>query len=70
MFEQQYTMTLLILMMFINIIFMLVVFSGILPVEYATPLAFLCMFLMIGKVKRDLILNVKMWEKAYKQNQD
>jgi len=70
MLEQQYAMTLLILMTFINVIFIVVVFSGILPIEYGIPLAFLCMFVMMGKVKRDLRFDVKLWENAYKQNED
>tara|TARA_R110002096_G_scaffold101389_2_gene224205 strand:+ start:172 stop:387 length:216 start_codon:yes stop_codon:yes gene_type:complete len=68
MFEQQYAMTMLIMMTISNAIFAIVMISGIIPVEYGMPLAFFFMFLMIWKTKRDLMGNVKLWENAYKRN--
>ena len=68
MFEQQYAMTMLILMTISNLIFAVFMIFEFLPVEYGMPLAFFCMYLMIWKTKRDLMGNEKLWENSYRKN--
>ena len=68
MVEQQYAMTMLILMTISNLIFAVFMIFEFLPVEYGMPLAFFCMYLMIWKTKRDLMGNEKLWENSYRKN--
>ena len=68
MFEQQYAMTMLTIMTIMNGIFGGLMVFEILPVWIGMPLAFLVMFGLIWKTKRDLMGNVKLWEDAYKRN--
>jgi len=68
MFEQQYAMSMLILMTIMNIILGILMVLEIVPVVYGMSISFLGMFGMIWKCKRDLMGNVKLWEDAYKRN--
>ena len=68
MFEQQYAMTMLTIMTIMNAIFGALMVFEILPVWLGMTLAFLGMFGMIWKTKRDLMGNVKLWEDSYKRN--
>ena len=68
MFEQQYAMTMLTIMTIMNAIFGTLMVFEILPVWFGMSLAFLGMFGMIWKTKRDLMGNVKLWEDSYKRN--
>ena len=65
MFEQQYALTALIIMTAMNAFFGALMILQILPVEYGMTLAFLGMFCIIWKTKRDLMGNVKLWENAH-----
>mgnify|MGYP003652537724 CR=1 FL=1 len=65
MYEQQYAMTMLILMTIMNVFFAGLMIFEIVPVLVGMTLAFVGMFAMIWKTKRDLIGNVKLWENAY-----
>ena len=68
MFEQQYAMSMLVLMTIMNAILAGLMIFQIIPVPYGMTLAFLGMFGMIWKTKRDLMGNVKLWEDAYHRN--
>lgn len=68
MIEQQYAMTMLILMTALNALLGILMIFEIIPVPYGMTLAFLGMFGMVWKTKRDLMGNVKLWENVYKRN--
>ena len=69
MFEQQYAMTMLIIMTTMNVFLGALMIFEIIPVEYGMSLAFFGMFGMIWKCKRDLMGNVRLWEnpKQYRE---
>ena len=64
MFEQQYAMTMLIIMTTMNAFLGALMIFEIIPVSYGMFLAFGGMFGMIWKCKRDLMGNVRLWENA------
>ena len=69
MFEQQYAMTMLIIMTTMNAFLGALMIFEIIPVSYGMFLAFGGMFGMIWKCKRDLMGNVRLWEnpKQYRE---
>lgn len=69
MFEQQYAMTMLLIMTTMNMFLGALMIFEIIPVEYGMSLAFFGMFGMIWKCKRDLMGNVRLWEnpKQYRE---
>ncbi len=72
MFEQQYAMTMLLIMTTMNVFLGIVMFAGIIPVEYGMTLACFAMCGMIWKCKVDLMGNVRLWEnpKQYRERMD
>ena len=68
MYEQQYATTMLILMTIMNVFFAGLMIFEIVPVLVGMTLAFVGMFAMIWKTKRDLVGNVKLWENVYTRN--
>jgi hypothetical protein len=72
MFEQQYAMTMLIIMTVTNVFLGIVMIAGFIPVEYGMSLAFFAMCGMIWKCKVDLMGNVRLWEnpKQYRDRMD
>ena len=68
MLEQQYATTMLILMTIMNGFFAILMITEMISVPLGMTLAFLGMFGMIWKTKRDLMGNVKLWENAYHRN--
>ena len=72
MFEQQYAMTMLIIMTVTNVFLGIVMVAGFIPVEYGMSLAFFAMCGMIWKCKMDLMGNVRLWEnpKQYRDRMD
>jgi len=62
MVEQQYAMTMLIIMTTMNVFLGALMIFGILPVGYGMSLAFFAMCGMIWKCKVDLMGNVRLWE--------
>ena len=68
MIEQQYAMTMLILMTTMNAFLGILMVAEVLSVPSGMILAFIGMFGMIWKTKRDLMGNVKLWEDAYKRH--
>ena len=62
MFEQQYAMTMLLIMTTMNVFLGIVMVAGFIPVEYGMSLAFFAMCGMIWKCKVDLMGNVRLWE--------
>jgi hypothetical protein len=72
MFEQQYAMTMLLIMTTMNVFLGIVMVAGIIPVEYGMTLAFFAMCGMIWKCKVDLMGNVRLWEnpKQYRERMD
>ena len=62
MFEQQYAMTMLIIITTMNAFLGALMIFEIIPVTYGMSLAFFGMFSMIWKCKRDLMGNVRLWE--------
>ncbi len=62
MFEQQYAMTMLIIITTMNAFLGALMIFEIIPVTYGMSLAFFGMFGMIWKCKRDLMGNVRLWE--------
>jgi hypothetical protein len=62
MFEQQYAMTMLLIMTATNIFLGVLMASEIIPVGYGMSLSFFAMFGLVWKCKRDLMGNVRMWE--------
>ena len=69
MFEQQYAMTMLIIMTTVNAFLGALMIFEIIPVVYGMSFAFFVMFGMIWKCKRDLMGNVRLWEnpKQYRE---
>ena len=69
MFEQQYAMTMLIIMTTMNAFLGALMIFEIIPVSYGMFLAFSGMFGMIWKCKVDLMGNVRLWEnpKQYRE---
>ncbi len=72
MFEQQYAMTMLLIMTTMNMFLGALMIFEIIPVEYGMSLAFFGMFGMIWKCKRDLMGNVRLWEnpKQYRERME
>jgi len=72
MFEQQYAMTMLIIMTVTNVFLGIVMVAGFIPVEYGMSLAFFAMCGMIWKCKVDLMGYVRLWEnpKQYRDRMD
>ena len=72
MFEQQYAMTMLIIMTVTNVFLGIVMVAGFIPVEYGMSLAFFAMCGMIWKCKVDLMGHVRLWEnpKQYRDRMD
>ena len=72
MFEQQYAMTMLIIMTVTNVFLGIVMIAGFIPVEYGMSLAFFAMCGTIWKCKVDLMGNVRLWEnpKQYRDRMD
>ena len=72
MFEQQYAMTMLVIMTYLNVFLGIVMVAGFIPVEYGMSLAFFAMCGMIWKCKVDLMGNVRLWEnpKQYRDRMD
>ena len=62
MIQQQYAMTALLIMTITNLVLGLIMVAGFLPVEYGFILACLCMFVILGKVKNDLMGDERLWE--------
>ena len=62
MIEQQYAITMLIVMTMFNIILGTLMIFEIIPVEYGMSFAFFMMAGMIWKCKRDLMGDVRLWE--------
>jgi len=72
MFEQQYAMTMLLIMTVTNVFLGIVMVAGFIPIEYGMSLAFFAMCGMIWKCKVDLMGNVRLWEnpKQYRDRID
>ena len=72
MFEQQYAMTMLLMMTTMNAFLGILMVSEIIPIEYGMSLAFFAMCGMIWKCKVDLMGNVRLWEnpKQYRERMD
>jgi len=72
MFEQQYAMTMLLIMTVTNVFLGIVMVAGFIPIEYGMSLAFFAMCGMIWKCKVDLMGNVRLWEnpKQYRERMD
>ena len=72
MFEQQYAMTMLIIMTVTNVFLGIAMVAGFIPIEYGMSLAFFAMCGMIWKCKVDLMGNVRLWEnpKQYRERMD
>ncbi len=64
MFEQQYAMTMLLIMTTFNIILGILMISEFIPIGYGMTFVFFGMFGMIWKCKKDLMGNVRLWENA------
>ncbi len=60
--EQEYAMTMLIIMTTMNVFLGIVMVAGFIPIEYGMSLAFFAMCGMIWKCKVDLMGNVRLWE--------
>ena len=72
MFEQQYAMTMLLIMTVTNVFLGIVMVAGFVPIEYGMSRAFFAMCGMIWKCKVDLMGNVRLWEnpKQYRDRMD
>ena len=72
MFEQQYAMTMLLIMTVTNVFLGIVMVAGFVPIEYGMSLAFFAMCGMIWKCKVDLMGNIRLWEnpKQYRERMD
>ena len=72
MLEQQYAMTMLLIMTVTNVFLGIVMVAGFIPIEYGMSLAFFAMCGMIWKCKVDLMGNVRLWEnpKQYRERMD
>jgi hypothetical protein len=62
MFEQQYAMTMLLIMTTLNGFLGILMVAEIIPVGYGMGFAFFVMCGMIWRCKRDLMGNVRLWE--------
>jgi len=62
MFEQQYAMTMLLIMTVTNVFLGILMVTEIIPVEYGMSLSFFAMCAMVWKCKVDLVGNVRLWE--------
>ena len=60
--EQEYAMTMLLIMTTMNVFLGIVMVAGFIPIEYGMSLAFFAMCGMIWKCKVDLMGNVRLWE--------
>ena len=72
MFEQQYAMTMLLMMTTMNAFLGILMVAGFIPIEYGMSFAFFVMCGMIWKCKLDLMGNVRLWEnpKQYRERMD
>jgi hypothetical protein len=72
MIEQQYAMTMLLIMTVTNVFLGIVMVAGFVPIEYGMSLAFFAMCGMIWKCKVDLMGNIRLWEnpKQYRERMD
>ena len=70
--EQEYAMTMLLIMTTMNVFLGIVMVAGFIPIEYGMSLAFFAMCGMIWKCKVDLMGNVRLWEnpKQYRDRMD
>ena len=70
--EQEYAMTMLLMMTTMNAFLGIVMVAGFIPIEYGMSLAFFAMCGMIWKCKVDLMGNVRLWEnpKQYRQRKN
>ena len=60
--EQEYAMTMLLIMSTMNAFLGILMVAKIIPIEYGMSLALFSMCGMIWKCKRDLMGNVRLWE--------
>ena len=60
--EQEYAMTMLLIMSTMNAFLGILMVAEIIPIEYGMSFAFFVMCGMIWKCKRDLMGNVRLWE--------
>ena len=60
--EQEYAMTMLLIMSTMNAFLGILMVAEIIPIEYGMSLALFAMCGMIWKCKRDLMGNVRLWE--------
>jgi len=60
--EQEYAMTMLLIMTTMNVFIGIIMVAGFIPIEYGMSLAFFAMCGMIWKCKVDLMGNVRLWE--------
>ncbi len=60
--EQEYAMTMLLIMSTMNAFLGILMVAKIIPIEYGMSLALFAMCGMIWKCKRDLMGNVRLWE--------
>jgi hypothetical protein len=60
--EQEYAMTMLLIMTTMNVFLGIIMVAGFIPIEYGMSLAFFAMCGMIWKCKVDLMGNVRLWE--------
>jgi hypothetical protein len=72
MIEQQYAMTMLLIMTVTNVFLGIAMVAGFIPIEYGMSLAFFAMCGIIWKCKVDLMGNVRLWEnpKQYRERMD
>ena len=70
--EQEYAMTMLLIMTTMNVFLGIIMVAGFIPIEYGMSLAFFAMCGMIWKCKVDLMGNVRLWEipKQYRDRMD
>ena len=70
--EQEYAMTMLLIMTTMNVFLGILMVAGFIPIEYGMSLAFFAMCGMIWKCKVDLMGNVRLWEnpKQYRDRID
>ena len=70
--EQEYAMTMLLIMTTMNVFLGILMVAGFIPIEYGMSLAFFAMCGMIWKCKVDLMGDVRLWEnpKQYRDRMD
>ena len=70
--EQEYAMTMLLIMTTMNVFLGILMVAGFIPIEYGMTLAFFAMCGMIWKCKVDLMGNIRLWEnpKQYRERMD